>query len=82
MLPIGVNSTTASITLPFILTTRTEAAGVYIYTGAAAAGAATSAAVWQVKRLDTSDAELPDIFANGSTKFDQVWDDRATLSYS
>jgi len=52
----------------------------YIYEGQAVAGSLDSAPVWRVSRFDlTSYATL---WADGDENADNVWDDRATLSYS
>lgn len=54
------------------------------YFGLAKGGTAKSAALWLIKNLlyDASN-NLTDVqLANGSIQFDQVWDDRAALSYS
>ena len=60
-----------------------EAAGSITYVGEAAVGTATSAAAWRIFRLDESgDPELIKLYGNGSTAFDQIWDNRAALSYS
>lgn len=57
----------------------------FTYVGEAAVGSATNAAVWRIYRLDESgsgDEELIKLYANNSTDFDQIWDDRTTLTYS
>ncbi len=54
----------------------------YTYIGEATVGTATSAASWRVKRVDdTSDPDSTILYA-GTGEFDQVWDDRATLTYN
>jgi len=52
------------------------------YLGKAIAGNTTSAAVWQVKRIDTSVLAADILFADGNVAFDNIWDNRAALSYS
>lgn len=51
-----------------------------LYSGKASIGSATSAAVWQIARLDTTSGVIK-TWAGGGT-FTEVWDDRAGLSYS
>lgn len=51
------------------------------YIGKAAIGAATSSAVWQISKLDTSSG-LIKTWADGDTLFNNIWDNRASLSYS
>lgn len=58
--------------------------GNLIYVGKAAPGTAKSASFWQIMKLtyDISD-NLTDIqWADGDKKFDNIWDNRASLSYS
>ncbi len=51
-----------------------------IYIGKAPVGSATSAAVWQIAKLDTSSG-LIKTWADGSSLFNQIWEDRAVLTY-
>lgn len=58
-----------------------EASTTVTYIGEAAVGTATSAASWRIKRMtDTGDLVID--WADGDDSFDNVWADRATLSYS
>ena len=50
------------------------------YVGEAAIGTATSAASWRIKKIDSSSGIV--ITWAGPGVFNQVWDDRASLSYS
>ncbi len=52
------------------------------YVGKAAPGTATSAASWQVFRLTEASGDLTMVWADGDADFNNVWDDRASLSYS
>ena len=52
-----------------------------IYVGKASTGAATSAAVWQIAKLDVTSG-LAKTWAEGDASFNQVWDDRASITYS
>ena len=58
--------------------------GNAIYIGTALPGSATTATVWQVKRLtyDGSGNMTALEWADGNDDFDNVWDDRASLNYS
>ncbi len=52
------------------------------YVGKAIAGTATSAALWQVKRLTfAADGGVITKFADGDATFDNIWDNRASLTY-
>lgn len=53
------------------------------YMGKAPPGQATSEPVWQIRRLYYASSLLNDIrWADGDLDFDNVWDNRATLSYT
>jgi hypothetical protein len=53
------------------------------YIGKAKMGASKAAALWQIQKLIYTGTDLDDIlWADGDTNFDNVWDNRAGLSYS
>ena len=58
--------------------------GNLIYFGKAGRGASKAAAVWNIVRLTyDANSQLTDMqWADGNALFDNVWDDRAGLSYS
>lgn len=53
-----------------------------IYIGEALPGSATSAAKWRIQRVRTATTPVDVLYADGDEHFDNVWDDRASLSYS
>lgn len=57
-----------------------ESGGTYTYFGFASPASATSAARWKIKRL----TQATNVFqlADGNDQYDNVWDNRASLSYS
>jgi len=52
------------------------------YVGYANPSAGQSEAVWKIKRLLTTGTVLAVEFADGNARYDNVWNDRASLSYS
>lgn len=57
--------------------------GKMLYRGKARCGTATTSAVWSVQQYNYDGSNLASIlWANGSTSFSNIWDDRAELSYS
>jgi len=58
-----------------------EASATITYVGKALPGTATSSALWQIQRIDTT-GDLTITWADGNADFDNVWNDRGTLSYS
>ncbi len=66
--------------VPYDLETDTSVLNT-TYVGQALPGSATSAAVWRIKRItETNDGASID-WADGDGGFNQVWDDRLTLTY-
>ncbi len=59
-----------------------EASDTVTYIGKADPGTATSAASWQIVRVTRVDDDYSRELADGDTDFDNIWDDRASLSYS
>lgn len=64
----------------FKFTLRLATAGDVDYVGEAAIGTATSAASWRIKKVDNTSGIV--LQWAGTGLFDQVWDNRASLSYS
>ena len=59
--------------------------GTPLYLGVAAAASLEAAAVWQIQRISFPTPGQDDTvieWADGDIKFDNVWDDRLTISYS
>lgn len=61
------------------LTVRIDEGATYTYFGFGLPGALEDAAVWRVSRMTNATSTL--LFADGNADFDNVWDDRASLSY-
>ena len=60
-----------------------EAASSITYVGEALPGTDTSSGLWRIKRLDESgDPEVIITWADGDASFDNIWDNRVSLSYS
>jgi hypothetical protein len=56
-----------------------------VYIGKAAltgSAVATSAASWQIKRIDTSTLAMDKKWADGNDSFDNIWDSRSSLTYN
>lgn len=52
------------------------------YVGKAAPNSDTADPVWQVRKIETVGSVLSVLYAEGNDRFDNIWDDRASLSYS
>lgn len=82
------NGTTISLLKALIammqaLATRVDDVGGGIsYVGKAVAGTTTSAALWQISRVTDSAGDVVVEFADGDNGYDNIWDNRASLSYS
>lgn len=66
------------------LITLLDEDGDLTYIGQALPNSSITDPVWRIFRLDESGttSELLKQYANGSTGFDQIWDNRTTLTYS
>lgn len=83
--PFSLGQKGQAASLPITNSTDTlridQVSSTLTYIGSAIAGSATSAAVWQVKKIDSSSGTSI-LFADGDIGYDNVWDDRGSLSYS
>jgi hypothetical protein len=52
------------------------------YIGYANPGTATASALWQIKRILVSGSETAIEFADGNLNFDNIWNNRTSLSYN
>lgn len=59
-----------------------DASATVSYVGESAMGVSESAAFWRIKRLTTTGSILDIKWADGNAEFDNVWTNRASLSYS
>lgn len=64
-----------------LLSTRIDEGATYMYIGAALPGSAESDAVWRICRYTLANVSGM-MWADGSTDFNQVWNDRSSLVYS
>jgi hypothetical protein len=56
--------------------------GNFTYIGEAVPGTSPTATSWRIKRVEQVGADINILWANGSSNFDKVWNDRLTYSYS
>jgi hypothetical protein len=59
-----------------------EVSASLIYIGEATTGASDSSPLWRIRRLQLSGTVTSIQYADGDTQFDNVWSNRASLSYS
>lgn len=82
MLPYISKPTGAIRTLePGLALILDNSATPVLYVGQALPGTATSAASWSIKKIDTTSGIVIK-WADGDTLYDNIWDNRASLSYS
>jgi len=58
-----------------------EASATITYLGVAAIDSLESAPVWQIRKFDLTGG-ISVRWADGNANFDNVWDDRATITYT
>lgn len=56
--------------------------GGITYVGFAKTGASTAAARWKIKKITEVGTITTIQYADGNSKFDNIWDDRASLTYT
>ena len=61
---------------------RIDNTGTDVYIGEAAVKATDAAAMWRIRKLSTSGSIFIIKWADGNEAYDNVWDDRASLTYS
>jgi len=55
----------------------------YTYVGYAKPGSSTASAVWRILRIDDSVTDTSTVaWADGNLNFDNIWDNKESLSYS
>ena len=82
--PDGTIIPSADAKVDALVTEDSGTAGTY-YVGKAVIGSATSAAVWQIKRIQVIDTPPIDVdigWADSDPSFDNIWDNREALVYS
>lgn len=52
-----------------------------IYRGEAEAGSTFSSPVWRIKKIIFVGEDVSEIWADGNTNFDNIWDNRVSLNY-
>ena len=80
---IGNALLTQALDLTLTLALDYDSSDNLVYIGRAAKGSAKSAAAWQIKKLTyNASSSLTDIqWADSDDEFDNIWDNRASLSY-
>lgn len=63
----------------FVTILQVDDAGTYKYLGEADSGTATSAAQWSICRVTNASGSI--LYAAGG-QFNQIWDNRTSLSYA
>jgi hypothetical protein len=61
---------------------QVDSEGTTTYIGYADAGTLTSAATWAIKRIIETGNDISITWADGNNSFDNIWDNRLTLTYS
>lgn len=78
---MGVSFAT-SIATGGLITLLDEVSSSVTYVGKAAPRSLPGSPVWQIQRITTSGTLLAVEYADGDDRFDNVWDNRASLGYS
>jgi hypothetical protein len=57
-----------------------EVSSTLFYVGEASIAASTSSPIWRIRKIDTTTG-VDVRWADGNSYYDNVWDDRASLTY-
>lgn len=52
-----------------------------IYKGEAEAGSLFSSPIWRIRKIVLTGDDVSEIWADGNTNFDNIWDNRVSLNY-
>lgn len=78
--PLDVQGTFYSTTAQYAVIADDQTTGGVVYVGYAEPGTLTSEAAWRIKKINTSNYPIT-TWADGDTLFNNVYDDRTSLSY-
>jgi len=59
-----------------------DTVGTIKYIGESLPGTASSSASWRIKKVDLTDEDIEITWADGTSEFTKVWDDRASYDYT
>ena len=59
-----------------------EYSGTLIYLGWAGVGSATGSSVWKIQRISITGSITTIAWADGNPQYDNVWENRASITYS
>lgn len=81
--PVSVAATLDVEQQPSLVVEKIDQASATVtYIGQAAPGTATSAASWRIQRMSVSGTVTTLEYADGDLNFNNIWDNRASLTYS
>ena len=63
------------------LAIQLDAVGSTTYIGEASPGSITSSAIWRIKRIIETGSDSEITWADGNSDFDNIWDNRLSLTY-
>jgi len=77
-----VATTSGATASPGLALEYDVASATETYIGEAEAGSATSGALWRVRKMTTTGSDISIKWADGDTLFNNIWDNRASLTYA
>lgn len=63
-------------------TVRIDTVSTTYYVGRALVGTAESSALWQIKKIVDSSGDVTITYADGDSRYDNIWDNRLSLTYN
>ena len=77
-----IQSISGTVVSPSYAKQYDEVSSSLAYLGMASAGTSNSSALWQIQKLSFTGNSVSITWADGNANFDNVWNNRASLSYS
>ena len=79
--PCRLTDRTVAILESDVLKTITETVGDVTYIGKARCGSVTNQPVWQITRITAAGAVVTQEWANGNGNFENIFDNKDTITY-
>lgn len=78
---VAETTSSGQINLDNCITLVDTQSSTLLYVGYAEPGTDKTQALWQIKRVEITDGETSITYADSNDNFDNIWNDRASLSY-
>ncbi len=87
-IPLTEGSQIQQVSVDGVLTKRMEnlSSGQPLYIGESPPGGGTALPVWRIRKMEYDNGNnfppTAEVYANGENKFDKIWNDRTSFTYT